>query len=210
MATAASHLSEKQTGQTEGGISNWNRASPTGDKNSVRGRHGPSEPMVFDEKDRAISVNERQSPVFRGSVSQTDAAAEPVILRDQIQGFCRSARDSFIDACEASGLENSELNFMACCAVIERLWAFAKYRDVPFRDLLGILTAALKGRELSDFDSTQKDVLRSAFSLLPIWFLEYEAVEDMIGKFADHDIDITGPISQKPPKRFRIIVEEDE
>jgi len=93
-------------------------------------------------------------------------------------------------------------------STLEELWRFAKYRDMAFRDLLGILDAATKHTELEAFNCSQRDILRNAFQDLPGWTIDYGAIEAAIQKFAEFEIDITGPIREKTAKSYRITIEE--
>ena len=104
--------------------------------------------------------------------------------------------------------EGAEASYLAMRLAIEELWRFAKYRDMAFRDLLAILDAATKHTDLGAFGPTQRNVLRSVFQDLPTWLIEYEVVESAIQKFAEHNIDISGPIRSTTPRRFRVTIEE--
>jgi hypothetical protein len=124
------------------------------------------------------------------------------------QDLARRARDAFRDACDEIDQDTSEGNYAAMRSTIEELWRFAKYRDMAFRDLLAMLDAATKHKDLEAFDPTQRDVLRSTFQDLPRWIIEYDVVQTAIQKFAEHGIDITGPIRQRTAKGYRITIEE--
>jgi hypothetical protein len=103
---------------------------------------------------------------------------------------------------------NAEQSLDVAKTTLDELWKFAKYRDRAFQDLLAIIEPALKRREISDFNSTQRDILRTAFTYLPQWMIDYDVVEELTEKFAEHDIDITGPITTLQNKRFKITIEE--
>ena len=144
-------------------------------------------------------------------------AREPEPARDRTgdddprtlsQDLARRARDAFRDACESLDKDSSEASYVAMRSTIDDLWRFARYRDMAFRDLLAIVDAATKHKDLDAFDPTQRDVLRSTFQELPRWIIEYDVVQTAIHKFADHGIDITGPIRQRTAKGYRITIEE--
>jgi hypothetical protein len=119
----------------------------------------------------------------------------------------RRARDAFRDACSSEDADEAEANFASAKSFIEELWEYAYLRDRPFRDLLALLDAALKRVELNDLNQTQRDVLSQAFSDLPRWMLEDTTVEGHIGRFAEYDIDITGPLRTSTGKRVRVTFE---
>ncbi|MEI5604532.1 hypothetical protein, partial [Streptomyces brasiliscabiei] len=79
----------------------------------------------------------------------------------------------FIVACESSDPGNVELSLIALQDLIHNHWKTAKLRDTPFRDLLAALEAATRDKEMSDFDSTQRNVLRTAFQDLARCGIEY-------------------------------------
>jgi hypothetical protein len=68
---------------------------------------------------------------------------------------------------------------------IEALWEFARYRDMAFRDLLGILDAPTKYVELSNFNENQRNVLRNTFADLARWHIAIEDVDAAIERFAE-------------------------
>ncbi len=148
--------------------------------------------------------------------SATGGSAEPLSpeqaesLRDACLVLAQTARDAFREACTATNPDQADACLAAAKDALERLWAYAPLRARPFRDLLGLLEAALKRTELSQLTTTQRDVLRQAFSALPRWILDDETVEDFIDKFADHEIDITGPLRPMTPKRVRVIFQPIE
>lgn len=155
------------------------------------------------QKDHKASV-ERGEEISTGVLSESDN------LRDASQRIARNAWIAFRDACEANDLDQQESNYLAARSSLDELWGYAKYRDIPFRDLLSILTAATKYTPLKNFSSTQRDVLRDTFRDLPRWLLDYDTVLAHIEKFAEYDIDITSPIKEVSPKRFKVTIEEVE
>jgi hypothetical protein len=129
-------------------------------------------------------------------------------LRDASQSIARNAWLAFRDACESSYEDEREANYLVVRSLLDDLWGFAKHRDAPFRDMLAMLTAATKYTSLDSFDETQRDALRTAFVDLARWPLNDSTVLSHIETFAEHGIDITGPIRNAETKKFRVIVEE--
>jgi hypothetical protein len=150
---------------------------------------------------------ESATPVARGDQT-SQRGIDSSDVRTASQDVARRARDAFRDACETKDRDSSESSYVAMRASLGELWAHAKNRDRPFRDLLAMLDAATRHVELDAFSQSQKDVLRSAFQDLPKWLLTDEEVMENIQKFAEFGIDITGPIRQTTRKRLRITVEE--
>src|SRR5262249_42073445 len=116
-------------------------------------------------------------------------------------------RDAFQEACAAITPDEAEAAFASTKRLVEELWEYAYLRDRPFRDLLALVDAALKRADLAGFQEEQRKVVRQAFSDLPRWMLDEAAVEGHVLRFADHDIDITGPLRTTPGKRLRVKIE---
>jgi hypothetical protein len=152
--------------------------------------------------------NRGRDPLVARDDDTLEGYSDAAQVRATSQRLARRACNAFRDACEAADEDSAEASYLLSRSTLDELWGCAKHRDVPFRDLLAMLTAALKHRELSNFDDGQKNVLRTAFSHLPTWLLEFDVVDDLIDRFADHDIDITGPIAPATQKKFRVIIEE--
>jgi hypothetical protein len=74
------------------------------------------------------------------------------------------------------------------------LWDQVKSLEIPFRDLLGLLDAATKYHELSDFDTRQQEAIGNAFRDLSRGSLDFAIVDRHIERFADLGIDIIGPL----------------
>ena len=117
---------------------------------------------------------------------------------------------AFKDACDSDEPDQQESNYLAAQSSLDELWNDAKHRNIAFRDLLGILTAATKFTPLEAFNQTQRGVLRDAFYELHSWPLSYDTVMGHIEKFAERDIDITGPIRKSPAKKLKVTIEEVE
>lgn len=138
------------------------------------------------------------------SIQGTEQATE---FRDACVALGRRARDAFKDACSLETPDEAESSFSSAKSLIEDLWEYAYLRDRPFRDLLALLDAALKRAELIELSETQRDVLRQAFSDLPRWMLEDTTVEGHIDRFAEHAVDIMGPLRVTKGKRVRVTFE---
>ncbi len=134
-------------------------------------------------------------------------AGQATELRDACVALARRARDAFSDACSTENPDEEEASFASAKNLIEDLWEYAYLRDRPFRDLLALLDAALKRAELMEFSETQRDVLSQAFSDLPRWMLDDTTVEGHIDRFAEYDVDITGPLRATTGKRVRVTFE---
>lgn len=142
--------------------------------------------------------------VGEDSIRGKEQASE---LRDACVALASRARDAFEDACSTEDPDESEASFASAKSLIEDLWEYAYLRDRPFRDLLALLDAALKRAELLEFSGTQRDVLSQAFSDLPRWMLDDTTVEGHIDRFAEYDVDITGPLRATTGKRVRVTLE---
>ncbi|MBM4070492.1 MAG: hypothetical protein FJ271_16280 [Planctomycetes bacterium] len=129
-------------------------------------------------------------------------------IRDICQQLACRARDAFKDACSSISIDEAEASLASTKGHIEELWEYAYLRDRPFRDLLALLDAALKRAALPDLNTAQRDVLRQAFADLPRWMLEDATVDDHIDRFAEHDVDIIGPLRATRGKRFVVSFEE--
>src|SRR5260370_1042594 len=79
-------------------------------------------------------------------------------VREECQAIARRARDAFAVACDSSDPDNAEASFFSAKDRLQELWAMAPYRDRPFRDLLGLLDAAIKKVDLTAFSQAQRDV----------------------------------------------------
>jgi hypothetical protein len=145
-------------------------------------------------------------PVYRQTSSLASEGSEDV--RDRMQAIARKARDGFRDACSTIDGDTAELNYIACRDALGALWEHAHLRDVPFRDLLAALSAAVNHTEFADFDESQRDVLRTAFTDLPRWLIEQAIVIEHLERFADHGVDILGPIRSQPKIAYRVVIEE--
>jgi hypothetical protein len=142
-----------------------------------------------------------------GFVSQDEADR----MLDTCQAVARRARDAFKEACEASSPDDAEASFLASKDKLEELWKYAHLRDRPFRDLLALLTAAIKNADLSDITAVQRDVLRQAFADLPKLYLDDASIEAHIDSFAEHAIDaVVSPIRATLGKRMKVTIEEIE
>ncbi|HJT76146.1 MAG TPA: hypothetical protein VJ739_03000 [Gemmataceae bacterium] len=139
-----------------------------------------------------------------GQVRGVELAQE---LRDSCVALARRARDAFKDACSAGMPDEVEASFASAKGLIQELWEFAYLRDRPFRDLLGLLDAALKRAELSELSDCQRDVLRQAFADLPRWMLDEGTVEGHVDRFAEHGVDIIGPLRIATGKKVRVTFE---
>lgn len=121
----------------------------------------------------------------------------------------RSAASAFRDACESRSEDEGESRFVAAKEALKELWQFARMKSRAFQDLVGLIDAAVGHAQLSDFDQTQRDVLRIAFLDLQRWFIEEEAVQECIKRFAECGIDILGPVRVVPATRkYRVSIEE--
>ena len=116
-------------------------------------------------------------------------------VREQCGARARAARDSFREACESEEEDQADACFAETVASLKELWPLAVYRAQPFKDLLGALDAALRYRSLGEFEPHQRDALRTALSDLPKWHLADSEVESHLRRFAEHGIDITGPVT---------------
>ncbi len=196
---------------------------------ALRQRYDLTGGKLFDPSiDRATEAQEARAPEPRPSLriyeppppSRRHQKPPPVGDDDSIQGAERAselrdacvalacrARDAFNDACSTESPDESEASFASVKSLIEELWEYAYVRDRPFRDLLALLDAALKRAELMEFSETQRDVLSQAFADLPRWMLDDTAVEGHIDRFAEHDVDITGPLRAITGKRVRVTLE---
>ncbi len=159
--------------------------------------------------DAKVYIKESDPQVDR-ETERPHHSTDDAALRDAAQGVARKARDAFRDACRTLDPDRGECSFMAMTSSLDELWDYAKYRDVPFRDLLGMLDAATKCSDIKDFGSEQRDALCNALNDLTSWLLDYEAVHDHIRRFAELGIDVTGPIRNAIPRRMRITIEELE
>jgi hypothetical protein len=128
-------------------------------------------------------------------------------LRDACLALARRARDAFREACSSNRPDEADASYASARGLLEDLWEYAYLRDRPFRDLLGLLEAALKGRERTDFHEPQREVLLKAFADLPRWLLDEDAVEGHIERFAEQDVDVTAPLRGLRGQRLRITVE---
>ncbi len=132
-------------------------------------------------------------------------------MLDACQAAARRARDAFREACEALNSDDAEASFLASKDKLEELWKFAHLRDRPFRDLLALLTAAVKNAQLTWFTDVQRDVLRLAFADLPKLYLDDDLVGSHIDHFAEHALDeVLGPIRAASGKRLKVTIEEIE
>jgi hypothetical protein len=132
-------------------------------------------------------------------------------MLDACQAVARRTRDAFKEACEALSPDDAEASFLASKDKLEELWKYAHLRDRPFRDLLALLTAAIKNAALSDLTDVQRDVLRQAFADLPKLYLDDDLVGSHIDRFAEHAIDeVLSPIRAASGKRLRVTIEEIE
>lgn len=129
-------------------------------------------------------------------------------IRDECVAMARQTRDAFRDACDGGTGLDAELSFATTKRLIEDLWGYAYLRDRPFRDLLALLDAALKRVDFTTLHKTQRDVLRQAFSDLPRWLLDESTVQGHIERFAEHDIDVVGPLRSATGRKLRISIEE--
>jgi hypothetical protein len=128
--------------------------------------------------------------------------------REQCGQLARRARDAFKEACESDEPDQAESCYAAAVDAIKELWSLAPLRDQPFRDLLAALDAALRHGSITDFNTTQRNVIRSAFTDLPRWLLDEGAVADHLARFVEQDISVLGPIVPRANKRLRITIEE--
>lgn len=126
------------------------------------------------------------------------------------QVLARRARDAFREACEATDPDQAEASFLAARYKLEELWQYAPVRDRAFRDLLGLLDAALRRTEWVDLSQSQRDVLRQAFADLPKMFLDDDLVGQHIERFADQAIDVLGPLRPATAKRIEVSFKEIE
>jgi hypothetical protein len=122
--------------------------------------------------------------------------------------MARRANEAFRDACEAQDGDEAEPNFLAAKKLTENLWEYAYLRDRPFRDLLALVDAALKRTDLLQLSQVQRDSIRQAFADLPRWLLDEDTVEKHIELFAEHDVDITGPLRSTNGRKVRVTFEE--
>jgi hypothetical protein len=99
------------------------------------------------------------------------------------------------------------VNFASVKSLFEELWGYAYLRDRPFRDLLALLETGVKYAEWTGLNDAQRDVLRQAFSDLARWMLDDETVDGHRDRFADHDLDVTGPLRPRPGQKLRVRVE---
>lgn len=154
-----------------------------------------------------VDLKESPPQVAR-EIERPGARTDSEAIRDAMQALARKARDSFRNACETSDEDSAEASYMTMRSSLEELWDFARYRDLAFRDLLAILDAATKHVDINRFNNNQRDALRNAFQDLPIWHIGIEDVDRTIERFAEFDIDITGPIRQQASKKYRVVIEE--
>lgn len=130
-------------------------------------------------------------------------------LLDACQAVARRARDAFKEACTATNVDDAEASFLSVKHKLDELWGYARLRDRHFRDLLSLVTTAIKKTELSAITPVQRDVLRQAFIDLPRLFLDDAVVEQHIDRFAEHAIDqVLAPIQAPKGKRLKITIEE--
>lgn len=128
--------------------------------------------------------------------------------RDSCISLARRVGDAFKEACESKEPDEADANYASVKGALEELWDYAYLRDRPFRDLLALLEAASKRAELAQFSETQRDAIARAFHDLPRWMLDEDTVTAHVERFADQDIDITGPIRSGHGQRIRVIFEE--
>jgi hypothetical protein len=143
-------------------------------------------------------------PVARAKVDDQSDAQTP---GDDSQRIARTAWLTFRDAINATDDDSREASYLAVRSYIDELWKYAKARDIPFRDLLGMLTAATKYAEFDSFGATQLVILYEALGTLAGWMIEEDAVMKYIERFAEHDIDISGPIMTPAAKKYKISIE---
>ncbi len=135
--------------------------------------------------------------------------ADKTAARDEFLATARRSRDAFRDACAAASPDDAEANFAECRAKLVDLWRFARLRDQPFRDLLGLVEAAVRSHEFDQLHQAQRDALAAALADLAQWFLDDAAVEKHIASFVEHDINTLKPVLLSSEKRYRVVIEED-
>jgi len=170
----------------------------------------PSTDLV-DER-QFYDLSPRNGLAKRISRGRVDLAPDDLektrLLRDDCVAMARRASEAFADACEAETEDEAEASFLVAKRFVENLWEYAYLRDQPFRDLLALVDAALKRAELPQLSQAQRDSVREALSDIHRWLLDEDTVEEHIERFAEHDVDITGPLRSTTGRKVRVTFEE--
>ncbi len=123
----------------------------------------------------------------------------------------RAAREAFNSACDSPDPDYAENQYYACRDALEGLWQYAAIRTEAFRDLLGMVEVAIRTSSLTALDTVQRDVLQSALINLNRIFVSRSDVDGHLRAFAEHGIDITGPITGRDAAQsFRVVPVDPE
>lgn len=119
----------------------------------------------------------------------------------------RAARDCFQSVMDEHSRGNVEAADAALSEAKDRiieLWPLAAFRAPPFRSLLGAVDAALRYHTVSEFNDTQLRCLMDAFRDLPRNGLLQDDVSKHMRAFAEHAVDVTGPLRGRPRSAVQI------
>jgi len=127
--------------------------------------------------------------------------AGPVFVEEDIQDAslailaqAREARQRFSNACDALTPDKAETHYYAARDALEALWKYASLRIEAFGELLGLVEAAVRGNTLCDLNATQRAVVDQALIHLSRPYVDQIEVDSLNKKFAEHHIDICGPL----------------
>jgi hypothetical protein len=169
-------------------------SSRTSSSNAGTGSAEPREP-------------EAAPPIFRrlrGEVA-SDFSDERQL---ECKRICERAGAAFRVACESSDEESASAALAQSVACMDDLWSFEGLRGQSFLDVVGLLDATLRNREIACFSDQQRDILRVAFSDLKRAFLAESDVDELRKRFAEADIDVLRPLLQAKEQRIRIVLDD--
>jgi hypothetical protein len=130
-------------------------------------------------------------------------------LREEIGDIAREAAESFANACRTSNPTEAENKFASVSVLIKELWNYSAIRDLPFRDLLAAIDAAIRHRVLQDFDLGQRDAIALALRRLCHWRIGFDDVDEIIKRFVSQKIDLMRPITNgKRKRKWKVTVTE--
>ena len=138
----------------------------------------------------------------------------PPVFRDaneaieKWRALTRQARESFLVASKNADEDLADSSYREVVDTIEELWTLAELRAQPSRDLLGLLDAALKHREIGEFSTAKRTALYLALDTMAKPFVSQSDYEGHVDSFLDAEIDTFAPVRERRPQLLRLRVEE--
>lgn len=168
----------------------------------------PSSLLDTDELGDVAATDDTILDATPAFLRRPESLSEIETTKLELWSLTRRARESFVDACQASEPVSAEASFAATKDAVANLWSYVALRDEAFQDLLALVDVATSRKEFVEIDQNHHDAIHLALADLVKPFIEDNDVDENRMRFAQSGIDVLAPIRELGNRRFQVTIEE--